>query len=177
VKVELLQADLDELEPLGIRVEDAFARGSGAVLARTVRDAPTEPPGTERGLAELVDLYAETAADMRLLRFSYALRQPGYRRSRSRYDAVESQLAEASRKLAPSLRARLRHLRGEEARLEAELRALGIDPSLIGPHVPQGRAIDPSVRPGEHRAKRRALAPLPPRRSWLERLRRRAGPR
>jgi hypothetical protein len=171
VIVELLQADLDDLEREGVDVDEAFERGCRAAAERTIHDQPSESPETAAGLAELVDLYAEAAADMRLLRFAYARERPRYLRSRNRYDALEGALNEIRRQVAPGLRARLLALRLEEAELERGLRGHGIDPGEVGPHVEPGRAIETSPRPGEGVLGQRSLPPLPPARpGWVKRL-------
>jgi len=114
---------------------------------------------------------------MRLLRFAYALSRPGYLRSRNRYDAVDDDVREMSRDVAPALRARLRTLREQESRLEDELRGLGIDVKDIGPQVRPGWAVDPTPRPGEDDPKSLTLPRLPARESRTRRLLRRLGRR
>jgi hypothetical protein len=171
VNVEVLQSDVEELGLRGPEAQRAFDRGCLAVRERTIRETPTQTPGTREGLAELIDLYAEAEADMRLLRFAYAVHKPDYLRSRDRYDAVDDRIREAGREQVPELRARLRALRRREAELEQELRAQGVDPSSIGPLVPEAEAVDPTPRPGEDGGRRAPFPALPPpRRRWLERL-------
>lgn len=170
MKARLLAADLDELEQLGIEPDEALQRARAALGNRPIHDKPRETPGTEAAVEELVHLLAETAADMRLLQFSYTTKARDYQRSRARYDDVEGAMADLRRDVVPQLRARLRELRAREGALERELRERGIDPDRIGPIVPPETAVDPRPRPGEGEPERRTIPPLPPRRSPLERL-------
>ncbi len=170
MKVELLVSDLEELERTGIDPEEAFVRGYRALGARPTHDKLRERPETREGVEELVHLYAEAAADMRLLQFAYTTRAGDYERSRGRYYAVESGMADLQREVAPRLRARLRELHAHEATLERKLRERGIDPDAIGPKVPEGTAIDPTPKPGEGDEPKQTFAPLPPRRTPLQRL-------
>ena len=173
MKVELLEADLDELGAAGIEPHEAFARGLKALGRRPIHEKPREVPGTAAATAELVHLVAEATADLRLLRFSFATKAGDYHRSRARHDAVDREMADLRRELAPRFRARLRELRLREAELERELRERGVDPSPIGPHVPRGEAVDPTPKPGEGDEERQRLSRLPPRRGLFERLFRR----
>ena len=141
MKVNVLISDTEELERAGISLEEAFGRGYQALAARPTRDKPREKPNTPEGLEELAHLHAEAAADMRLLQFAYTTKAGAYARSRGRYYAVESAMADVQRELVPRLRARLRELRAREATLERELRERGIDANSIGPKVPKGTAI------------------------------------
>jgi hypothetical protein len=171
MKVELLEADLDELRELEIEPQTAFDRGCAAIGNRRTHDRLHESPST--GLAELVDLFAERAADTRLIRFSYATKNPEYERSAQGYDEIEGVLRELRREVAPRLRARLRELRAREAELERELALRGVDPTTIGPLVPPGTAIDPTPKPGEGPERRRQFPRLPPRKRLIDRLLRR----
>ncbi|MGB2952834.1 MAG: hypothetical protein WBB74_05520 [Gaiellaceae bacterium] len=170
MRIELLAADREEFGAAGIEPEDAFRRGVAALGSRPTHGKPREAPGTAAGVEELVHLYAEAAADMRLLRFSFATKAGDYHRSRERYDAVESSMADLKKGKVPALRARLRELRSHEAELERKLRECGRDPGRIGPRVPAETAIDPTPKPGEGDEGRRTLPPLPPRTRLLARL-------
>jgi hypothetical protein len=176
VNVELLTADITELDELGLDVQQAFERGCKAIGNRPTRERIAEKPDTEAGVAELVDLFAERSADLHLVRFSFATAAPEYDRSTCAFDAIDARGREIQRDVAPTLRARLRELRTREAELERAVAMRGLDPRTIGPMVPAGEAIDPTKRPGEGPRERRHLTPLPVRRSLLSRLRRR-GPR
>lgn len=166
----MLTADVDELGRLGIQIQEAFDRGRAALGDRVVRQQLGERPGTEAGLAEVRDAFAEAAADLRLIRFAYATKAPVYRRSASEYDALEERSRELRRDVVPQLRARLRELRAREQALERELHARGLEPGAIGPRVAPSEAIDPTPKPGEGAEPLRLPGPLPPRRSLLDRL-------
>jgi len=170
VKVELLAADRAELEELGIDPQQAFDRGRAAIGNRHTHARLVERPGTEAGVEELADLYAERFADLHLVRFSFAVAAPEYERSRRAFDAVDAHGRAIQRDVAPRLRARLRRLRLREEELELAVAARGLDPGTIGPRVVDGEAIDTTERPGEGARKARSLTPLPPRRSTLARL-------
>jgi hypothetical protein len=170
--VELLAEDIAEL-PEQASVADSFARGLGALASRPTHGRPRERPHTAAGVAELTHLYAAAAAELRMYRFSYTVRRGEYERSAEEYEGLEAALAAARRELVPQLRARLGELRQEEARLEQALREHGLDPLSIGPHVPQGRALDPTPRPDEGVPQPRSLTPLAPRPPLRERLRKR----
>jgi len=170
VKVNVFVTDLEELERAGISPEKAFDRGYQVLAARPTHDKPREKPNTPEGVEEIAHLHAEAAADMRLLQFAYTTKAGAYARSRGRYYAVEEVMADLQRELVPRLRARLRELRGREATLERELGEHGIDANSIGPKVPKATAIDPTPKPGEEDESRRTFAPLPRRRTRLERL-------
>jgi hypothetical protein len=170
MRVQLLATDSAELRALGTAPEEALERGLAALGRRATHDRLREPGGTERGLAELRDLFAEMTADMRVMRYLFATKAPGYRSSSDRFDAVEHQMRRLRRDLVPGLRRELRTLRAREALLARELAWRGRDPDAIGPHVPPGEAMDPSPKPGEGPEERYTLSPLPPRRSLLDRL-------
>lgn len=170
MKVELLAADVRDLEEFGTRVSDSFDRGCAAIGDRRTHARIEERPHTDEGLAELVDLFAERSADLRLVRFSYATKKAQYARSTQSYDDIEEYLRLVRRDVAPALRARLRELRAREAELEHALAERGIDARAVGPLVPDGSAVDPTPKPGEGPAQRVRLAPLPPKRSLLWRL-------
>lgn len=170
--VELLLEDVSEL-PASATAGDAFARGLEALGARPMHDRPCERPHSAAGVVELTHLYAATAAELRMVRFSYGVRRDEYRRSADEYDGLESALAGARRELVPELRARLGRLRREEEQLERRLRERGVDPRTIGPQVRAGRALDPTPRPGEGIPQPRLLAPLAPRPRLRDRIRRR----
>jgi hypothetical protein len=171
VKVTLLAADLDELARAGTSAGEAFARGSAALGSRPTHDRPAELPGTEAGVRELIHLYAEAYAQMRLLQFAFATKARTYERSKGRYEAVEDELFDARRHVVPSLRRRLAEVREREEALARELEARGVAAGTIGPLVPPERAQETSLRPGEGPVRRKTLAPLPPRPSLLRRLR------
>lgn len=104
MKVQLLAADLDELSRAGVTVEAAFQRGSAALGSRLIHDQPTESPGTQAGIEELIHIYAEAYAQMRLLEFSFATKSRDYARSKGRYGAVEDALFHARRYVVLELR-------------------------------------------------------------------------
>lgn len=170
MKVDLLASDLDELREEGIDAEQAIRRGLEALGRRPTHERPGERPGTEAGVEELVHLYAEASASMRLLEFAFASESGEFDRSASEYAGVEETLADLRRDVIPVLRARLRELRTEETSLEVELRERGVDPDGIGPRVRPGTALDPSPRPGEGEREPRLLPPLPERRGLLRRV-------
>jgi hypothetical protein len=130
---------------------------------------------TDAAIDEAAHLFAETVADMQLIRFAFAAKAPAYHRSRERYEAVDDGLLEFQRGIVPSLRRELRELRAREAELEQELRERGIDPAAIGPQVDEAHSVDPSPKPWEEGLTRRRLPPLGPRKSLLQRLRERLG--
>jgi len=168
--VRLLRADLDELARLELDPAEALRMGAEALGARPTRDRPRERAGTSEAADELRHLYAEAAADMRLLQFSFATKAGDYARSRARYDAVEGAMADLQKDVVPELRARLRALRAREQTLERRLAMRGVDAASIGPTIPAGMAVDTTLKPGEYDEPMLALRPLPPRRSLLERL-------
>jgi len=168
--VRLLRADLDELARLELDPAEALRIGAEALGARPTRDRPRERAGTSEAADELRHLYAEAAADMRLLQFSFATKAGDYARSRARYDAVEGAMADLQKDVVPELRARLRALRAREQTLERRLAMRGVDAASIGPTIPAGMAVDTTLKPGEYDEPMLALRPLPPRRSLLERL-------
>lgn len=175
MRVSLLGADLEEFEHAGTDVRSAFERGAASLAGRRLHERLTEPSGTEAGLAELVDLYAEASARMHLLQFDYRTREHAYADSKERYDAVDDTLFDLRRHVVPSLRARLAEVRRREAQLVAEAEAQGIAAAEIGPIVPADRAQVTSLRPGEGPSRRRTLTPLAPRPTRIQRLRRLLG--
>jgi hypothetical protein len=160
--VRLLRTDLDELARLELDPAQALQLGAAALGERAA--------GRSENLSELRHLYAEAAADMRLLQFSFATKAGDYARSRARYDAVEGAMADLQKDVVPLLRARLRELRAREQTLERRLAMRGVDTTSIGPTIPAGLAVDTTPKPGEYDEPMLALRPLPPRRSLLERL-------
>jgi hypothetical protein len=162
VIVRLLAADLDELRRLELDPARALRIGADA------RDERSD--GSTESLEELRDLYADAAAEMRLLQFSFATKAGDYARSRERYDEVEGAMADLQKDVVPEVRARLRELRARERALELRLAERGIDAERIGPFVSPGTAVDTTPKPGEYDERMPALLPLPPRRSLLERL-------
>jgi hypothetical protein len=171
MKATLLAADFDELARVGTTVTDAFGRGSAALGSRPIRDRATGMPGTEAAVQELIHLYGETYAQMRLLQFAFTTKTRNFERSKGRYEAVEDALFEASRRVVPPLRMRLGEIKQREQALVRELEARGIQAGTIGPIVPLERAQETSLRPGEGPPERRTLPPLARRPSLLERLR------
>jgi hypothetical protein len=173
MRARLLAADLKELARAGATVDEAFSRGSAALGVRPIRMRPTEAPGTRAAVDELVHIYAEAYAQMRLLHFSFSTRAGDYRRSKGRYHSVEDALFDARRHVIPALRARLRDVRAREELLVRELEEQGVPADTIGPTVPPDRAQETDLMPGEGPPERRTLPPLPSRPTLLERLRRR----
>jgi hypothetical protein len=147
MKATLLAADLDELARAGSSVEEAFSRGSAALGSRPTHERPTETPGTEAAIRELVHIHAEAYAQMRLLQFAYTTKARSYERSKGRYDAVEDALSDASRHVVPVLRARLGQVKEREDALVGELEAHGVSAEAIGPLVPAARAQETSLLP------------------------------
>jgi hypothetical protein len=170
VELTLLAADVEELRALDLDPTHAARRGIAALGTRPTYSQLREPAETEAGTRELVHLYADTAAEMRGLRYSFATKSREYDRSRRRYDAVDAAMASIQLETAPRLRQRLGVLRARESVLEQRLRGRGIEVDAIGPKVPRGQAIDPTPKPTETRETRATLAPLPPRRGRLARL-------
>ena len=171
MKVTLLAADMDELARAGATVASAFRRGSAALGSRIVHDQPTESRSTQAGIEELIHIYAEAYAQMRLLEFSFATKSRGYARSKGRYGAVEDALFDARRHVAPELRRRLGEVRRREEDLVRQLASRGTATDVIGPIVPPERAQETTPRPGEGPVERYTLTPVPPKPTLLERLR------
>jgi len=171
MRIELLEADLAELEALGLTPAQALRRGLRALGARPTYERLRQAGISRQSLEELVHFYADQAADLRLLRFAYATRIPEFERSRRRYEVVEQDTAELRRRLVPALKARLRAVRREEEALERALRERGLDPERIGPRVPPEQAIDPRPMPWEGEPAPLTLSPLPARAGLRERLR------
>jgi hypothetical protein len=171
VKVKLLAADLDELTRAGTTVEAAFERGTAALGSRSIHDQPEESPGTEAAVEELIDIYAEAYAQMRLLEFAFTTKSRDYAQSKGRYDAVEDALFDARRYVVPELRKRLGEVRHREEELVQELASRGVPTDPIGPIVPPDRAQETTPRPGEGAIERYTLTPIAPKPSLLERLR------
>lgn len=171
MRVPLLVDDLRELAELGLEPGEAARRGRSALGAPPAGERPQERPGSDEGVQELTQLYAEAVAEVRRLRFEVATRSPEYERSRRRRDRVDDSLADVRAKVVPALRARLRELRAEEEQLERELAAQGIDPQTVSPRLPEATSVDPSPRPGEGGYRRRPIPLEPPGR--VERLVRR----
>jgi hypothetical protein len=170
MKVELIAADIDYLEELGVTVEQAFRRGLAEIAPRTTRATPVAMIDSTAELSELVHLYADEAAAMRLLQFAFATSAERYTLSARHYEEVEQVMRDLNRDSLPTLRGRLGELRKVEAALEEELRRHGIDPGSIGPLVPFESAIVPTQRPDEGHTKRRLLPPLAPRKSPASRI-------
>ena len=169
MRVKLLSSQLRELEIEDIDPSEAFRRGVAALGEQPAQDGPLPPAGTRASVEVLAPRTAETIAGMYLLEFSFAQRAETYEASIGRYDAVEQLSRSITQAELPVLRARLRALRAEEAQLEAAMRDRGMNPDEVGPSVPDGEAIDPSPRPGEAPRRVRALAPLEPSPSLLQR--------
>jgi hypothetical protein len=171
MKATLLLADLDELERVATSADAAFARGAAALGARPMHDRPTEPPRTEQAVQELVHLYAESYAQMRLLQFAYTTNARRYDPSKGRYRTVEEGLFDARKHVVPALRTRLRQVKEREEALVRELESRGVTAGAVGPIVTPEHAQETSLRPGEDPIQRRTLPPLAPRQSLLDRLR------
>jgi hypothetical protein len=172
MKATLLVADLDELERVRTTVDQAFARGLAAIGSRPTHDRVAEAAGGEAAVEELVHIYAEAYAQMRLLQFAYTSKARSYEESKGRYRAVEDDLFDARRHVVPALRGRLGQVKEREATLARELDARGVPAETIGPIVPAERAQETSLRPGEGPIERQTLPPLAPRPPFLQRLRR-----
>ncbi len=170
MELRLLTLDVEELEQLALVPEEAARRGIAVLGSRPTSTQARERPGTEAGARELVHLYAEAAAEMRMLRYAFTTKSRTYNKSRRRYDAVEKAMADVQVEIVPQLRGRLRELRRREATLEEKLKSKAIDAAAIGPQVPAGRAIDPTPKPGETTERSPRLLPLPQRRGRLSRL-------
>ncbi len=177
--MRLLRTDLERLAGAGVDVEAAFRRGLHALGERPQDERLHAREETAQGVAELEHRYAALMADLRLLDYALASREPAYRGSAEHYDAVNEDMRELERSVVPALRGELRRLRAREQELEERLRARGLDPDGIGPMVAPGKAIDPSPKPGEGEVDdrlelvRRVARPLPQRRSLVQRLLRR----
>jgi hypothetical protein len=172
MRASLLAVDLEEFERTGVAVGSAFARGARALDRRQLHEHLVEASGTEAGLTELIDLYAQANARMHLLQFDYMTRAGAYAESKERYDAVDDVLFDLRRHVVPALRAHLAETRQREAELVMEAEGRGIATAEIGPIVPPDRAQVTSLRPGEGPLRRRTLTPLSPRPTRLQRLRR-----
>ncbi|MER3410462.1 MAG: hypothetical protein C4306_10320 [Thermoleophilia bacterium] len=170
MRLELLEADVAELQAMGLTPPQALRRGLGALGARPTYERLRETAVTPESLQELVHFYADQAADLRLLRFTYATRMPAFERARRCYEGVEQKTAELRRRVVPELKARLRAVREEEEALERALRERGLDPGRIGPRVPPAQAIDPRPMPWEGDPEPLTLSPPPVRSSLRERV-------
>jgi len=115
MNVEFLVDDLEELAEAEIAPRGALLRGLKELGSRSTHAQPQERPDTEAGVRELMHLYAEAAAYMRLMQFAYATSADEYRRSRQRYYRVEGAMADLQREIVPGLRAKLREV-GERHR-------------------------------------------------------------
>ena len=89
MNASLLRADLDELDRVGAPASEAFARGSACVGSRPTHERAVETPGTQAAVEELVHLYAEAYAQMRLLQFAYTTNSCSYEQSKGRHENVE----------------------------------------------------------------------------------------
>ncbi len=161
MRIELLEADLAELEALGLTPLQALRRGLRELGRRPTYGRLRETGADRQALEELVHFYAQEVADLRRLRFAYATSDPDFERSRQQHEAVERATAELRRRLLTELRARLETVRREEEALETALRDRGGDPGRIGPHVLPEQAIDLRAMPYHEPRTPLTLSPPP----------------
>lgn len=170
LRVELLTRDLDELAADGTDPAEALARGAEALGSRVLEARIDDPARHERRLDDLADVYAHADADLRLVRFAFATRAPGYDEAARRHRALTGTVRALRTVRAPELAAELLELRAREQTLERELLAAGLDPEAVAPPVPPEETVDLSYALLHlPRAPQDAPSPEPPRRGFRRR--------
>lgn len=170
LRVELLTRDLDEIAAAGTDPAVALARGARALGNRMLGARLDDPAREGRRLDDLADAYAHADADLRLVRFGFATRAPGYEEAARRHRTLTATVRALRTKRAPELAAELLELRASEETLERELLAAGLDPEAIAPPVPPEETTDLSYALLHlPRAARGARPPEPQRRRFRRR--------